>query len=248
MLEKIEGIIIKTQDYGETHKIITIFSKKIGKFTAIARGAKKTKSRMAAVTQPFIYGEFLVYVNTGLSTIQQGEIVNSLRPIREDIIKTAYAAYIMELTDKLLDSRVPDAYLYDQMYLTMCWIAEHEDSEIPMMMYELKLFKKGGFAPTVDQCVHCGNKDRAPFSFSIGEGGLLCQACRHIDGQAILLPHSIAKLLHLMSSVGIERIGSISVKKENKQLLRQLLDAYYEQYGGYFLKSKNFLKQLDLLK
>src|SRR5699024_12605455 len=101
---------------------------------------------------------------------------------------------------------------------------------------------------TVDQVVRWRRNDRVPVSFSIGEGRLLCQACIHIDGQAILLPHSIAKLLHLMSSVGIERIGSISVKKENKQLLRQLLDAYYEQYGGYYLKSKKFLKQLDLLK
>lgn len=248
MLEKIEGLIIKTLDYGETHKIVTIFSKKIGKFTAIARGAKKPKSRMAAVTQPSIYGEFFVYVNTGLSTIQQGEIINSLRAIREDIIKTAYAAYIMELTDKLMDARSPDPYLYDQLYLTMCWIAENEDAEIPIMMYELKLVSKGGFAPTVDQCVHCGSREAVPIYFSVAEGGLLCNACRQLDSEAIHLPHNMAKLLHLFSSVGIERIGSISVKKENKLLLRQILDAYYEQYGGFYLKSKKFIKQLDLLK
>src|SRR5690625_4243100 len=192
---------------------------------------------MAAVTQPFIYGEFLIYLNTGLSTIQQGEIINSLRAVREDIIKTAYAAYLMELTDKLLDSRDPDPYLYDQLYLTMCWISENEDAEIPMIMYELKLFRKGGFAPTVDRCVHCGSNEAAPFAFSIGEGGLLCNNCRHLDNEALFLPQPLAKLLHLFSSVGIDRIGTISVKKENKELLRRILDAYYEQYGGYYLKT-----------
>lgn len=106
MLEKIDGIIIKTRDYGETHKLVTILSKNIGKFTALARGAKKPKSRMAAVIQPFIRAQLFVYVNQGLSTIQQGEIVNSFRPIREDIVKTAYAAYMTELTDKLLDEKV----------------------------------------------------------------------------------------------------------------------------------------------
>lgn len=247
MLERMDGIIIKTQDYGETHKIVTIFSKKLGKFSAIARGAKKPKSRMAAVTQPFIYGEFFVYVNSGLSTIQQGEVVYSFRSIREDIIKTAFTAYITELTDKLTDFQTPDIYIYDQLYQTMNWIAENGDADIPIMMYELKLFEKGGFAPTVDRCVNCGNRETA-FAFSIAEGGLLCNRCRHLDHQAITLPSSVAKLLHVFASIELERVGSISIKAKNKNILRQILDAYYDQYGGYFLKTRKVLNQLDLLK
>lgn len=247
MLEKMEGIVIKTQDYGETHKIVTIFSGKAGKVSAIAKGAKKPKSRMAAVTQPFIIGEFFIYMNSGLSTIQQGEINNSLRSIREDIIKTAYAAYIVELTDKLLDAQLPDAYLYKQLYQTLNWIAEQEDAAVPIMMYELKLFAKGGFAPVVDKCVNCGSQN-APFSFSIAEGGLLCKSCRQIDPESITLPGKVSTLLHIFASVELERVGTISVKPENKKLLRQVIDAYYDQYGGYYLKSRKFLNQLDKLK
>ncbi|WP_010650916.1 DNA repair protein RecO [Oceanobacillus massiliensis] len=247
MLEKIDGIIIKTQDYGETHKLVTIFSKKIGKFTALARGAKKTKSRMAAVTQPFIQAQFFVYVNTGLSTIQQGEIIDSFRAIREDIIKTAYAAYITELTDKLLDSNVTDPPLYEQFHQTLTWISKNEDAEIPVIMYELKLYEKAGFAPTVDRCANCGNPNY-PFAFSIAEGGMLCQRCRHLDADAVGLSDSLAKLFRLFSTVGLERIGSISIKPENKQVLRQILNAYYDRYGGFYLKSRKFLEQLDRLK
>lgn len=247
MLEKIEGIVIKTQDYGETHKIVTIFSKKIGKFAAIAKGAKKPKSRMAAVTQPFIYGEFLVYVHSGLSTIQQGEIIYSLRPIREDIIKTAYAAYILELTDKLIDEKSPDRFIYDQLLLTMDWIAENVSYDIPVMMYEMKLFQKGGFAPIVHHCVNCGSTEN-PFSFSVAEGGLLCKRCMHLDQLAFSISDLLARLLHLFASVGLERIGTITMKDENIAKLRQILDAYYDHYGGYYIKSKKFLNQLDKLK
>ncbi|MFZ3578638.1 DNA repair protein RecO [Virgibacillus sp. DJP39] len=247
MLEKIEGIVIKTQDYGETHKIVTIFSKKVGKFSGLARGAKKTKSRMAAVTQPFIHGEFFVYISKGLSTIQQAEILNSNRAIREDIIKTAYAAYIVELTDKLVDLQEPDYYIYDQLSKTMTWISENEEADIPIMMYELKLFKKGGFSPIVDNCLNCNRREDL-VSFSIAEGGLLCNRCTFIDPMAIGLPKSIAKLLRVFLEVGLEQVGTITIKEENKVLLRNLLDAYYDQYGGYFLKSKKFLRQIDQLK
>ncbi|WP_174613840.1 DNA repair protein RecO [Virgibacillus ihumii] len=246
MLEKMEGIVIKTQDYSETHKIVTIFTNKLGKISAIARGAKKPKSRMAAVTQPFILGEFFIYVSSGLSTIQQGEVIHSHRFIREDIVKTAYTAYIAELTDKLVDPKSPDIYLYNQLCQTLDWITEHDSASVPIMMYELKLFAKGGFAPIVDRCANCGGRE-TPFAFSVIEGGLLCRRCRHIDQGAASISDTVAKLLRLFASVGLERVGTISVKPENIQLLRQLIDAYYDQYGGYFLKSKRFLKQLDKL-
>ncbi len=247
MLEKIDGFIIKTIDYSETHKIVTIFSKKIGKFTAIARGAKKPKSRMAALTQPFIYGQFFVYLQQGLSTIQQGEIIQSYRNIREDIVKTAYASYVSELTDKLLDDRRPDYYLFDQFRLTFDWISDHNEYEIPVLMYELKLFKKGGFAPVVDACVQCGKKN-SPYAFSIREGGLLCTQCKAFDPEAVMLSDVLVRLLYIFSTVGLERVNSISLKAENRTMLRRLLDAYYDEYGGYKLKSKKFLQQIHHLE
>lgn len=248
MLEKIEAFIIKSQDYGETNKIVTLFSKKYGKFSALARGAKKMKSRMAAVTQPFIHGEFLIYINQkGLSTIQQGDVLDSLRLIREDIMKTAYAAYISELVDKLMDTFHPDYYLYDQFLQSMKWISEDREVEIAIMMFEVKMFEKGGFAPIVDQCVHCGRQDHL-VSFSIAEGGLLCNQCNLYDDQSIHLPKGVARLLNIFTIAGLERIGTVSVKDENKKLLRKILDTYYDQYGGYHLKSRRVLKQLKQLE
>ncbi|MHA6250948.1 DNA repair protein RecO [Oceanobacillus sp. CAU 1775] len=246
MLEKVEGIIIKTIDYGETNKIVTIFSKRFGKFTAMARGAKKPRSRMASVAQPFILGEFFVYMNRGMGTLQQGEIIDSFRNIREDIVKTAYTAYITELTEKLIEEKTPDLELYEQYYLTLKWIDENTESEIPIMMYELKLFTKGGFAPILHQCSNCGDHTEL-LNFSFGEGGMLCSRCKHIDPDAILLTATQVRLLQMFQNVGLDQVGNISVKEENKQFLRTLIDAYYERFGGFYLKSRRFLKQLDKL-
>lgn len=202
---------------------------------------------MAAVTQPFIAGQFFVYINPGLSTIRQGEILESFRELREDIEKTAYTAYLVELTEKLVDDKTPDPYLYDQLYRTMEWIAEHDEYDIPILMYELKAFQKGGFAPTLSHCISCGSQE-GPYAFSIGEGGLLCRRCLKLDDQAVHLTEIQVKLLQMFQAVGIEQVGEISVKIENRQLFRQILDAYYDRFGGYFLKSRRFLNQLDQLK
>lgn len=245
VLVKIEGIILRTQDYGETHKIVTLLTKETGKIGGIARGAKKPKSRMAAITQPFIHAEFLMQTGSNLGTLQQGEILSSLRPIREDIIKTAYATYLAELTDKLTDSRQTDLFQFQQLLQTYIWIAEDKDPEVLTMMYEFKMFRKAGFAPTVHACVNCGN-NTGSFSFLVTEGGLLCPKCKHLDANAVALKDNMVRLLRIFSEVDIKRVGDISIKTENKQLLQQLIEAYYDRYGGYFIKSKKFLKQLDL--
>lgn len=247
MLRQFEGIILKTRDYGETHKIVTIFTKELGKLSAIARGANKPKSKLSAISQMFIQGDFLVYVTKGLSTVQQGEIIASYRYIREDILKTAYASFIIELTDKLVDERKPDPFIYNQLCQTLTWINEKDEFMIPLLMFEMKLFSKGGFAPIVDRCVNCGRTNTLT-SFSIQEGGVLCEQCYPIDARAVQLSPSLLKLFKIFLHVGLERIGNISVKKQNKQLLRTLFNEYYDEYGGFYLKSRKFLSQIDLLQ
>lgn len=247
MLRQIEGIVLKSQDYGETHKIITIFTKDIGKITAIARGANKPKSKLSAVSQVFIKSEFLVYITKGLGTVQQGQTINSHRYIREDIIKTAYAAYMLELTDKMLEDKTPDPFIYHQLQQTLDWMNSEEEFMIPLLMYEMKLFAKGGFAPVVDSCVNCSRTDGLT-SFSIQEGGVLCQTCYSIDGRAVQLSANLIKILSIFLHVGLERVGNISMKKQNEQLLRTIFSEYYDVFGGFDLKSRKFLNQIDLLQ
>lgn len=246
MFEKVEGFILKTQDYGETHKIVTILTPTLGKVGAIARGAKKTKSRMAAITQPFIHGSFLIQPGSSLATIQQGEVITSFRKIREDIFKTAYTSYLAELTDKLVDAKKYNPFIYKQLLHTIERINDDKDPEILTMIYEWKMYKEAGFAPIVTQCVSCGNSQDLK-AFSISNGGLLCRNCVRLDENAISIPEKVAKLMALFAWVEVEQIGNISVKTENKMILQRIMDQYYEEHGGYYLKSKRFLKQMNQL-
>lgn len=247
MLKRTEGVVIKTQDYGETHKIITLFTKELGKISAISRGANKPKSRLNASSQLFVRGDYLIYVSHGLSTIQQGEIISSYRSIQSDIEKTAYAALLVELTYKLLEEKQPDPFIYHELIGTFTWMSEEADFLTPVMMYEMKMYKKGGFAPIVDRCVNCESSNELAY-FSIQEGGLLCRRCATIDTHAIFLKQALIRILQIFQHVPLRKIGNVNIREENKLLLRRLLDAYYDYYGGYQLKARKFIDQLNELK
>lgn len=62
MLYRVEGIVIRSMDYGEGNAIITLCTENAGKVGVLVRGAKKVKSRHAALIQLFTTGEFVFFV------------------------------------------------------------------------------------------------------------------------------------------------------------------------------------------
>ncbi len=247
MLQKVEGIVIRTTDYGEANKILTLYTRELGKIGVMARGAKRPKSRLSSISQLFTHGHYVFQKTSGLGVLNQGEIVKSFRDLRADIFLTAYAAYIVELLDKLTEQHEINPYLYELLFQTLQYIDEGLDYEILTRIFEVKMLRVAGVGLHVDGCVHCGATE-GEFSFSIKEGGFLCHRCWHVDERTLKINANTAKLLRLFYHFDMNRLGSISVKQETKEQLKTVLEAYYEEYSGLHLKSKRFLQQLAKMK
>src|SRR5690606_23607621 len=102
MLYRVEGIVIRSMDYGENHKIVTLITNSAGKVGVLIRGAKKVRSKHASLAQPFTYGEFTFVRNQGLGTLHYGEPISSHHALRTDLDLSAHASYIAELMDRAI--------------------------------------------------------------------------------------------------------------------------------------------------
>ncbi len=246
MIQKCEGIVIRRVDYGENNKIITIYTREWGKIGVMARGANKPKSRLSSVTQLFYYGYFLVKGSSGLGSLSQGEPIASFRHIREDIVSTAYASYIIELLDKATDEKKPNPFLFELVYQTLQCINEGYDPEVITAIYEMKMLSVLGVPPVLDRCVSC-QATEGEYSFSIREGGFLCHRCKEKDPYRLLISAQTVKLLRIFYHFDLSRLGNISLKEATKKELKLVIESYYNEYSGLSLKSKKFLQQLHKL-
>ncbi|CAG9619349.1 DNA repair protein RecO [Sutcliffiella rhizosphaerae] len=247
MLHKCEGIVIRTNAYGENNKILTIFSEELGKVGVMARGANKPSSRFTAVSQLFSHATFVFQRGTGLGSLQQGEIMDSMRSIREDIFLTAYASYIVELMDKVTEEGIRNQALYKLLYQVLHFMDDGYDPEILTFIYELKMCDRIGITPQLNGCASCGAKE-GNFAFSIKEGGFLCNRCFHKDSHLIKISPATLKILRALYYYDLDRMGNITLKEETRKEIRFVIDEYYEAYSGIMLKSKRFLKQMGALK
>ena len=215
MLQKCEGIVLRTTDYGETNKIVTLYTREWGKIGVMARGAKKPKSRLSAITQPFTYGFFLLQNGRGLGNMQQGEIITPLRAIKEDIFLTAYASYVVELTDKSTDEKKTNPFIFELLYQTLTYLNEGYDPEILKNIYEMKMLPVLGLYPILNQCAVCGDKE-GQFSFSIREGGIICHRCLTKDPYHLKISSATVKLLRIFYFFDLNRLGKYFCKSGNK--------------------------------
>lgn len=98
---KTEGIILKRRNFGETDKILTIYSKHYGKIRTIAKGIRKVTSRKAGSLELFNHCILFLAKGKNLDIISEVETINSFRSWRKNLTKVGVAYYFCELVDKL---------------------------------------------------------------------------------------------------------------------------------------------------
>lgn len=244
MLHKLEGIVLKTRDYGESNKIVTLLTRDAGKIVLMAGGAKKPRSRLAGITQTFMHGIFVFQRTTGMGTLQQGEHINSMRHIQTDIISAAYASYIVEMVDRLIEEGSPEPYVYDVLLQALNAIEEEYDPEAIALFVDWKLLPFTGVQPILHQCAGCGAVE-GEFAFSFSQGGFLCHRCFHLDSYIIRLTPTQLKLIRMFATVRIDQIGKLELKRETKQFIKSIVTTIYEEQTGMRLKSRSFIEQLE---
>ncbi|MBR5701921.1 MAG: DNA repair protein RecO, partial [Oscillospiraceae bacterium] len=86
------GMVIRTVDYRDNDRILTLFTAESGRVDAKARNCRKATSPLLACTQPFTYGEYQLFYHKNKYIIDQGEVLESFYPLREDVEKYAAAS------------------------------------------------------------------------------------------------------------------------------------------------------------
>src|SRR5688572_30112212 len=99
------AIALKRMDYGEADRIITVFTPEYGKFRLLAKGVRRSTSRMSGHLELFSHAHLMVAKGRDLDLATQASTVETFREVREDLVKTSQAYHMAELIDSLLEDR-----------------------------------------------------------------------------------------------------------------------------------------------
>jgi len=171
-----EGVVLRTMRLGEADRIVALLTRGHGKVRAVAKGVRRTTSRFGGRLEPLSHVALLCWKGRELDIVNQAEVLDAFRVVREDLSRVTKAFTVLEVADQLAQEHHPTPRLYD-MVVGALRALEQADSALLVPGFLLKALALDGSAPLVDVCAHCGSEGEL-VAFDLLVGGALCRECR----------------------------------------------------------------------
>ena len=244
-----EAIVLRRKDIGEADRILTLFTPHQGKVRVVAKGIRKPRSRKAGHLELFTCTNLLIAIGRDLDIVTQAEVVDAYRPLREDLLRSAYGGYMVELLDRFTPDAEEHESLYDLLRQGLTWASEARDLALAARYYELHLLSMAGYQPQLQSCASCGRPlEPEDQFFSAAEGGVICPRCGQSHspeaGSAGRLPLSLGalKLLRYMQSKPYARVEELNVGSRAHAEVEYIMVRYITLLLERQLKSVEFLR------
>jgi DNA repair protein RecO (recombination protein O) len=173
-----EAIVLRSIRYGEADRILHLYTPDHGRVSAIAKGARRTRSRFGARLEPFFHLRAILYQGrSDLLTVTSAETLDAHGPLRERAASLDAAARACDAVARLFETDDPSPAVFHLLANELRLLDDERFAGAAhQLAFRLKLLVAGGFTPQLATCASCGEADHLS-GFSGAAGGVVCSAC-----------------------------------------------------------------------
>jgi len=238
---------LRSRKYLEADCLLTLLTKERGKVAAIAKGVRKTNSKLRGGVQLFTHNKMLLYKGRTLDTVTQSQCLEAFTALQEDLKAVTAASYWSELIDSLTPEGEGDPRLF-QLALAGFHLLCLAANEVTIRSLEIKLLSYLGYKPYLDSCVSCGAllDGRQNIAFSVRSGGVLCPDCARNGDEVSVLPFSreAMQVWQQMLKMDFSKLSRLKVSPQGLAILDRVMEDFLLEQLDYPLKSRSMLKEI----
>ena len=247
-LKKDIGIVIQSFDYGESDKIVTLFTLEAGKLKGIAKGARRSRRRFSNCLDLFSHVRihFFEKEDRSLTRIDQCDLLEFYATLGQDIARMSYGSYFLELVDAMVGERETNRGVFDLLLTFLRLLNEKETREEMLRVFEIRLLALLGYRPNLDSCVHCRKPiDRLErLYFAPALGGVFCGGCRQTNERFFPVSLGTVRLLERSTEAELSKVDRIRFSSRSLTESREILARFIQQHLHRELKSLRFLESM----
>ncbi|MGH7860721.1 MAG: DNA repair protein RecO [Candidatus Dormibacteraceae bacterium] len=238
-----EAVVLRKLDYGEADRIYTLLTREHGKLGALARGVRKSTSKLSSSLELFARIDVQLARGHNLDVVTQVVRVPGPR-LGPDLGRTAYASLVAELADLATEDRHPLEGIFELVVFALEDITLNEPRPAAawFLWAALNLL---GYAPDLMECDRCRSplqEQSHPFSPTLG--GFLCPACA--PAGVPLVPPAALKVLRVMARSDIDLYRRLKLDDGLLAAVEGVLEAQMEHHLDRRLRSLRFLRQMRI--
>jgi DNA repair protein RecO (recombination protein O) len=248
-LYKTEAIVLRSMDLGEADRVLTVLTPRLGKLRVVAKGVRRTRSRLGGGLEPFGDVQLVLAVGRTFDVVTQVAITDPHLGLRDDLEATAAAWYVVELADRFCEGSA-DSHgafvLLAQALAALDVPAGAVARETVNRWFELHLLGAMGFRPELAQCLECGAAIEPEGNrYAPADGGVVGPECAGAVPESRPVSADALKVLrHLQRSelsVVLRLALRPAVHREVERLLHATVSAILERE----LRSRAFLEEVS---
>lgn len=237
-LEKLQAFVLSNSDYGESDRIVSLFTLEHGRLKGFARGARNSRKRFGPALEPFARIDLQLNHKDGLSSLRSADVITLYSGIRSVLGAIAHGLYACELVECFTPEGHPLPRLFRLLSAYLGRLDTGHVDDADRRMFEINLLNILGYRPSLDGCSRCGSDFGGQGALVQPDGELLCRFCA-ATGRKL----SAASLQGLITCLGTSRFGRVAFDKDALLTVGFLLDESLATHAVRKLKSLEFLRQ-----
>lgn len=194
-----EAIVTGARRYGEADRLLTLFTRDRGKVAAIAKSARKPKSRIRAASESFVKARFELAEGRSLHIVRSAEILDPHISLRENWKSLQLAGHVAEIVNRMSEEGAPDPELYNLLDCALDMIGVGRADAV--VRFKVALLDHLGIFPDLSGCSECG-KSRVAGDVHLDQlnHGFLCGECAEKGHVYHPVPMKVLHLFHSMKN------------------------------------------------
>jgi DNA repair protein RecO (recombination protein O) len=179
---KTEAIVLRSIRFGEADRILHLYTPEHGRLGAIAKGARRARSRFGARLEPFFQINTVLHEGRGeLYTVTAVDTIEAHAGLRESAAALDAAARACDAVTRLFETDEPHPEVYALLAneLTLLDLDPAGAAAARAgnaLAFRLKLLLAAGIVPQLGSCASCGEREHLN-GFSASAGGVVCSSC-----------------------------------------------------------------------
>ena len=244
-LQKTEAIVLHTVPVRERDKLVVFLTPDHGKVKGFAYGARGIKSRFGASLEP------LAKVRIGYAEreaeeavrIESIELLRSLFPAQQELLRSVAATYIAEMVDTFAPSGDPAELIYRLLDRASEALLEDTKNPVAIVAYvEVWMLRLAGIFPSTRTCPECGGEISGPLRFDAKLQGFVCDSCATRD--SFIISNDVADELDAIGRLPVSEFAQRKAPREVIFELRSLAGTVRRNFLGHELKSFEVLSSV----
>jgi DNA repair protein RecO (recombination protein O) len=176
---KTEAIVLRSIRYGEADRILHLYTPHLGRLSAIAKGARRSRSRFGARLEPFLHVRVVLHQGrSDLLTVTAVDTVATHAGVREHAATLDAASRACDAVTRLFETSDPHPEVFRLLANELALLHADAGHARPGngLAFRLKLLLAAGIVPQLAACAVCGETEHLR-GFSGAAGGVVCTAC-----------------------------------------------------------------------